>query len=262
MRNGLDRLVQKARFGGLFVLLALFAAQALAQDYEREKRWADSIVKTLMIGSAEWLQQKNGHRFLALYTEAEKPRGAAIIAHGRGWSPDFELYGTLRTRLAELGYTTLSIQLPVLPSTAILGLYVPLYPDARERFQLAVDFLKSKGHRNIAIVSHSLGATMANQYLIRTEDKSVGAWVFIGILQGLEEAFRIKIPVLDVFGSNDWTVTMWGAPERREQILQIPGSGQIEVQDAKHFFEDKEEELLKIVVVFLDKSFRVAPVAK
>ena len=262
MRNGLDRLVQKARFGGLFVLLTLVATSALAQDYDKEKRWADSIVKTLMIGSAEWLQQKNGHRFLALYTEAEKPRGAAIIAHGRGWSPDFELYGTLRTRLAELGYTTLSIQLPVLPSTAILGLYVPLYPDARERFQLAVDFLKAKGHRNIAIVSHSLGATMANQYLIRTEDKSVGAWVFIGILQGLEEAFRIKIPVLDVFGSNDWTVTMWGAPERREQILQIPGSGQIEVQDAKHFFEDKEEELLKIVVVFLDKSFRVAPVVK
>ena len=243
-------------------MLALFAAQALAQDYEREQRWADSIAKTLMIGSAEWLQQKNGHRFLALYTEAEKPRGAAIIAHGRGWSPDFELYGTLRTRLAELGYTTLSIQLPVLPSTAILGLYVPLYPDARERFQLAVDFLKAKGHRNIAIVSHSLGATMANQYLIRTEDNSVGAWVFIGILQGLEEAFRIKIPVLDVFGSNDWTVTMWGAPERRDQILQIPGSGQIEVQGAKHFFEDKEEELLKIVVAFLDKTFRVASVVK
>jgi alpha-beta hydrolase superfamily lysophospholipase len=262
LRNGLDRLVQKARFGGLFVLLALFAAQALAQDYEREKRWADSIAKTLMIGSAEWLQQKNGHRFLALYTEAEKPRGAAIIAHGRGWSPDFELYGTLRTRLAELGYTTLSIQLPVLPSTAILGLYVPLYPDARERFQLAVDFLKTKGHKNIAIVSHSLGATMANQYLIRTEDTSIGAWVYIGILQGLEEAYRIKIPTLDVFGSNDWTVTMWGAPERKAQLEHIPGSGQIEVPGAKHFFEDKEEELLKIVVTFLDRSFRVTPVAK
>jgi alpha/beta superfamily hydrolase len=55
---------------------------------------------------------------------------------------------------------------------------------------------------------------------------------------------------------------MWGAPERREQILQIPGSGQIEVQGAKHFFEGKEEELLKIVVAFLDKSFRVAPVVK
>ena len=261
LRSALDRVYRKARFGGLFVLLAL-ALPALAQDYEREKRWSDSIVKTLMIGSAEWLQQKSGHRFLALYAEAEKSRGAVIVAHGRGWSPDFELYGTLRTRLAELGYTTLSIQLPVLPSTAILGLYVPLYPDARERFQLAVDFLKAKGHRNIGIVSHSLGATMANQYLIRTEDTSVSAWVFIGIIQGLEESFRIRIPVLDVYGSKDWTVTVWGAPERKEQIQRIPGSGQVEVPDAKHFFEDKEEELLKIIVAFLDKSFRARPVEK
>ena len=241
-------------------MLAL-ALPALAQDYEREKRWADSIVETLMIGSAEWLQQKNGHRFLALYTEADKSRGAVIVAHGRGWSPDFELYGTLRTRLAELGYTTLSIQLPVLPSTAILGLYVPLYPDARERFQLAVDFLKAKGHKNIGIVSHSLGATMANQYLIRTEDTSVGAWVFIGIIQGLEESFRLKIPVLDVYGSNDWTVTMWGAPERKEQLRRIPGSRQVEVQGAKHFFEDREEELLKIIAVFLDQSIGKRSVA-
>jgi len=247
---------QKARFGGLFVVLALLApALAGAQDYEKEKRWADEIGKTLMVGEAVWLEQKNGHRFLALHTQAEKPRGAAIIAHGRGWSPDFELYGTLRTRIAEAGYTTLSIQLPVLPSTAILGLYVPLYPDARERFQLAVDFLKAKGYRNIAIVSHSLGATMANQYLIRTDDTSVGAWVFIGILQGLEEMYRIKIPVLDVFGSDDFTVTMWGADERRKQIEKNPASGQLMVKDAKHFFEGREDELVQIVVAFLDRSF-------
>jgi pimeloyl-ACP methyl ester carboxylesterase len=241
---------QKARLGGLFVLL--FSFSAFSQDYAREKRWVDDILPTLMVGSAQWLEQKNGHKFLALYTEAEKSRGAAIIAHGRGWSPDFELYGSLRTKLADEGYTTLSIQLPVLPSTAILGLYVPLYPDARERFQLAVDFLKSKGHKNIAIVSHSLGATMANQYLIRTDDTTVKAWVFIGILQGLEEMYRIKIPVLDVYGSNDWTVTMWGGPERKEQIMKNPGSGQIVVPGATHFFERREDELVKLLVGFLD----------
>jgi len=212
-----------------------------------------------MVGDAVWLTQKNGHRFLGLFVDVKNPKGTVIIAHGRGWSPDFELYGTLRTRLAEQGYATLSIQMPVLPSTAILGLYVPLYPDARERFQLAVDFLKGKGHKNIAIVSHSLGATMANQYLIRTDDTTVKAWVFIGILQGLEEMYRIKIPVLDVFGSNDWTVTMWGAPEREKQIRLNPGSAQVVVPDAKHFFEDREDELVKIVVAFLDKTLNVKP---
>lgn len=261
MRNSPLQGRQKARFGGLFVFACLFSLSfnSFCQDYEREKRWADDILPTLMIGDAVWLQQKNGHRFLGLFTEAKNPKGSVIIAHGRGWSPDFELYGTLRTRLAEQGYTTLSIQLPVLPSTAILGLYVPLYPDARERFQLAVDFLKGKGYKNIGIVSHSLGATMANQYLIRTDDDSVKAWVYVGILQGLEEMYRIKIPVLDVFGSNDWTVTMWGADERRKQILANPGSGQIMVPGAKHFFEGHEDELVRITVSFLNTVFKVKP---
>ena len=249
---------QEARLGGLFValLLAALSPPAAAQDYDKEKRWADDALKTLVVGEAAWLEQKNGHRFLALHTPAEKPRGAAIIAHGRGWSPDWELYGSLRAKIAEAGYTTLSIQLPVLPSTAILGLYVPLYPDARERFQLAVDFLKAKGYRNIAIVSHSLGATMANQYLIRTEDSTVKAWVFIGILQGLEEMYRIRIPTLDVYGSDDWSVTIYGAPEREKQLAKVPGSGQIMVPGAKHFFERQEDELVKIVAGFLDRTFK------
>ena len=242
---------------GLFALLVVaLVGPAGAQDYGREKRWADDILKTLVVGEALWLEQKSGHRFLGLFIDVKKPKGAVIVAHGRGWSPDFELYGTLRTQIAERGYATLSIQLPVLPSTAILGLYVPLYPDARERFQLAVDFLKAKGYKNIAIVSHSLGATMANQYLIRTDDKTVGAWVFVGIIQGLQEMFRIKIPTLDVYGSNDWTVTVWGAPERKAQLVAVPGSGQIMVEGAKHFFEDREDELVRIVVSFLDSVFR------
>ena len=112
-----------------------------------------------------------------------------------------------------------------------------------ERFQLAADFLKAKGYKNIAIVSHSLGATMANQYLIKTDDKTVKAWVFIGIINGLEEMFRIKIPVLDVFGSKDWEITQVGAYERKKQIMKIKGSDQIVVPDALHFFEGREDEL-------------------
>jgi alpha/beta superfamily hydrolase len=62
--------------------------------------------------------------------------------------------------------------------------------------------------------------------------------------------------VLDVFGGNDWTVTMWGADERRKQILANPGSGQIMVPEATHFFENREDELVRIIVAFLDRVFR------
>ncbi|MBS0336535.1 MAG: DUF3530 family protein [Proteobacteria bacterium] len=232
------------------------AAVAQAQDYAREKRWADDILATLVVGDAVWLAQANGHRFLGLYTEPAKPRGAIILAHGRGWSPDYELYGVLRTKLAEAGYTTLSIQLPVLDGTAKLVDYIQTYPDARERFQLAVDFLKAKGYKDIAIVSHSLGATMANQYLIKAPDPGVKAWVFIGIINGLEEMFRIKVPVLDIFGSRDWDVTRWGADERRAQILKIRGSQQVVVPEAEHFFEGREDALLQAITAFLAGSLR------
>jgi len=237
------------------VVLLMLSGAAVAQDYEREQRWADQILPSLMTGDAVWLQQKEGHKFLTLYTEAKNARGAVIVAHGRGWSPDYELYGMLRTKIAEAGYTTLAIQLPVLGGGAKIGDYIPTYGDARERFQLAADYLKAKGYKNIGIVSHSLGATMANQYLINTDDKTVKAWVFIGIINGLEEMFRIKIPVLDVFGSKDWEITQVGAYERKKQIMKIKGSDQIVVPEALHFFEGREDELTRIVVTFLDQVF-------
>jgi pimeloyl-ACP methyl ester carboxylesterase len=237
------------------LLLTLTLPAWAISDYTREKRWADQIVPGLMVGDAVWLEQGNGHKFLSLYTEAEKPRGALILAHGRGWSPDYELYGLLRTKLAEQGYTTLAIQLPVLGGGAKIGDYIATYPDAIERFRLAGKFLTDKGYSNVAIVSHSLGATMANQYLITVDSTPVKAWVFVGIINGLEEMFRIKIPVMDVFGGKDWEITQVGAYERKKQIDKVSGSEQVVVPDALHFFEGREDELVKIITGFLDRVF-------
>jgi pimeloyl-ACP methyl ester carboxylesterase len=248
----------KTLLGLLLIALALPAPIRCAwaiSDYDREKRWADQIVPSLMIGDAVWIQQAGGHKFLALYTEADKPRGALIVAHGRGWSPDYELYGMLRTKLAEHGYTTLAIQLPVLGGGAKIGDYIATYPDAQERFDLAAKYLLAKGYKNIGIVSHSLGATMANQYLINADKTPVKAWAFVGIINGLEEMFRIKIPVLDVFGSKDWEITQVGAYERKKQIDKVPGSEQVVVKDALHFFEGREDELVRILASFMDRVF-------
>ena len=250
-------------FKSLKNLRALFAAAlacacslVCAQDYEREARWAEQTLATLVVGDAVQIEQKNGHRFLGLYTRAAKPRGAVIIAHGRGWGPDFELYGVLRTMLADAGYSTLSIQMPVLPGTAKIGDYLPMFPDSTERFALAAEWLHGKGYKRVAIVSHSLGATMANQYLITTEKPAVDAWVFISIINGLEDMFRIKIPVLDVFGTLDWQVTRYGAEERRAQIVKIAGSDQVIIQGAEHFFEQQVDELTRVIVTFLGRVLR------
>jgi alpha/beta superfamily hydrolase len=62
--------------------------------------------------------------------------------------------------------------------------------------------------------------------------------------------------VLDIYGSKDWDVTVWGGPERKAQIEKNPKSAQVIVPDAKHFFEDREEQLAAEVVRFLDRAFR------
>jgi len=239
------------------VLAGLFLPTALAidLDYERETRWAEQILPSILVGDPVWIEQPNGHKFLAIYTEAEKPRGAIIVGHGRGWNPDFELYGILRMKLAEAGYTTLAIQLPVLGPGAKVGDYIPTYDDAAQRYDLAAHFLQKKGFKDIAIVSHSLGSTMANQYLIRSDNTPIKAWVFISIINGLQEMFRIKIPVMDVYGSEDWVITQVGGYERKQQIMKVPGSRQVVIKDAPHFFEGKEDELTQVVVDFLDSIF-------
>ena len=238
------------------VALACACGPAVAQDYEREARWANETLAALMVGEAVQIEQKNGHRFLGLYTRAARPRGALIIAHGRGWGPDFELYGVLRTTLAEAGYSTLSIQLPVLPGTAKIGDYLPMFPDSTERFTLAAGWLHAKGYKQVAIVSHSLGATMANQYLISAPEPAVDAWVFISIINGLEDMFRIKIPVLDVYGTLDWQVTRYGGEERRAQILKVPGSEQVVIEGAEHFFERRTDELARVIANFLGRVMK------
>ena len=236
--------------------LLIVGASAQAQDYAREERGTEETLASLLVGDAVLLEQKNGHRFLTLYTPAAKERGAVVIAHGRGWSPDYDLYSDLRSQLAEAGYSTLSIQMPVLPSTAKLGEYLTIFPDSDERLALAIGWLRARGASKVAIVSHSLGATMANHYLIHAADPGVDAWVYLSIINGLEDMFRIKVPVLDVFGSQDWDVTRFGADERKAQIGRIAGSQQVIMAGAQHFYEGKREALTTIIVGFLDRVLK------
>lgn len=225
----------------------------VSSDYGREQRWADEILPTLVVGEPVYLAQANGHRFLALYTPAKEPKAAVLIAHGRGWSPDWGLYGVLRVALADAGYTTLAIQMPVLDAGGKLEAYLHLFDEANERLALGTAFLESKGYGRIGIVSHSLGARMSNEFLTGHPPDSIKAWVSISIINGLQNTQWVKVPMLDIFGEKDWNGVLNGAPERERLIRAIPGSAQVEVPAADHFFEGHEDALVKEVRAFLDR---------
>ena len=243
----------------LFLISALLISTAgFAQaDNAREQRWADEITPGLVVGDAVYLAQKSGHKFLAIYTQAAQPRAAVITVHGMGVHPDWALIGTLRSGLSDQGYATLSVQMPVLATDAKADAYPPLFPEAAERLHAAVAFLKAKGHRKIAIASHSLGSPMSNYFLVSTPDHGVTAWISIGIVpSGFAEPGKLRLPVLDIYGEHDFPQVLQQAEARASALRTLRGSAQIEVAGADHYFGGSERELVRQERQFLDQKFK------
>jgi pimeloyl-ACP methyl ester carboxylesterase len=210
-----------------------------------------------VVGDAIYLAQKQaGHKFLAIYTEAPNARAAVIVVHGMGVHPDWALIGALRSGLAEVGYSTLSVQMPVRAATGLGEEYPGLFPDAAGRLQAAVEFLKSKGYGKIALVAHSMGARMSNYFLARSP-AGIDAWVAIGISNGdYTNVSQLNVPILDIYGERDFPQVLQKAAARETVLRRLKGSAQIEVAGADHYFAGKEDELVKQVRQFLDRRFR------
>ncbi len=221
-----------------------------AADYDREKKWADEILPSVLTGDPVYLEQADGHKFLSLYTQADKARTAVILVHGIGVHPDWGLIGALRQRLADAGYTTLSVQMPVLKADAKGDDYVPSFDLAAQRLQQSVAWLKGKGYGRIALVSHSLGCRMTYRYLSGSPDPSVAVWVAISA-PGSEDFARLQQTIFDVYGDNDLAHVIKNAPTRARALIR-PGSAQSRIAGADHFFEGKDEALFNAVRVFLD----------
>ena len=260
------------RFGRVRAVLTvgalLFAGTCFAQpgyardgnnapDYAREKRWADEVTSGIVVGDAVYLTQKSGHKFLAIYADVAQARAAVITVHGQGVHPDWGLTGSLRSGLADHRYATLSAQMPVLAADALREDYQELFPDAAERLQAAVAFLKAKGHRKIAIACHSLGARMCNYYLTGTPDNGIDAWVSVSISNGQFAApGNLNMPILDIYGERDFALVLQQAAARAAVLRTHKGSAQIEVAGADHYFAGSEGELVKQVRQFLDQRLK------
>lgn len=248
----------------VFLFLAVMAS-AYASDIEREQRLASEIVDSIMDGEALRLTAGE-HEFLSIFMESDSdtPLGAAIILHGRGYHPNWaDVVYPLRTGLPQHGWHTLAIQLPVLPADAKYYDYVPLFPEAFPRIEAAIDFLKLKGIENIVLIAHSCGAHMAMAWLEHTHNNDISAYIGIGMgatdfKQPMLKPFaldKLNIPVLDIYGANEFPAVIKMAPERLAKIRQAghPKSAQRIVANANHYFTDQGEPLLNEIANWLDQ---------
>jgi pimeloyl-ACP methyl ester carboxylesterase len=233
------------------------AGRALcAADYAREARLAQEIAPTIVVGDPVYLKTGKQPRILALYTEATPPaiaKAAVIVVHGLGLHPDWGLINGLRTGLAEAGISTLSVQMPVLAADAPREQYATLFQEAGERFAAAVAFLRERGAERIAIVSHSMGASMAAAYLQTSPSAKLAAWVPIGMLIPFDS--RPAMPVLDVIAERDFPQVRDIAPKRAASLPRDACSKQVVIAGTDHYMENRQKELVAAAVPFLARAF-------
>ena len=251
----------------LIIGFSLLFGVSNASDMQKEKRWANQVVDSIMVGDAEWLKVGKS-KILSLYTEhsSEKAQGGAIIVHGVGVHPNWDqIIRPVRSQLPEYGWSTLSVQMPVLVNDAKESEYATLFNEIAPRLNAAVKSLKAKGINNIVIIGHSLGATMAAYYLRKHPDKSIKALVAIGstgshfkdksknYFKSLE---TIKLPILDIFGTIDLPEVMQGAEKKKALAKKFGNTKytQIKISGANHFFDNKEDILIKRVRGWLTKN--------
>lgn len=235
------------------VLGVASAGQAHTQDFEREARWRAEVVPGLVAGDAVDIPGPGGRAFLGLLTLAGTTADPAkatllVIVHGVGVHPDHGIIGKLRMDLADQGFATLAIQMPVLASEAPPDHYEPLFANAAERIASAAAWARSQGYQDLVLVSHSLGSRMSNAYFDGTTSPGFRAWVALGLGAPYSSRFAQapRIPVLDVYGERDLDPVLKSAPAR-ERVASASGGRQQRIAGTDHFYAGQEAELVSLI---------------
>ena len=236
---------------------------------DKEKRWQQQIVPSIVVGEALKLKA-NGIEFLALFAEpsTEKAKGAVILLHGGGVHPAWpDVIEPLRMELPDQGWYTLSLQMPILGNDANDAQYSPLFPEVPGRIQAGVDFLKSKGIKEIVLAGHSMGASMAGYYLITNKDPAIRGFIIISnsfgapgdqYLDNIENFKKLKnIQVLDIHGSEDLKPVLTASALRKQIGPKILGNQyhSFQIKGADHLYHEQTDELVRQITNWLNDNF-------
>lgn len=197
---------------------------------------------------------------------AEMPKGeylvgknsttAVILAHGRGQGPDSHVVSPLRNNInKELGFHTLSLQMPVLSSAKYLD-YAPTFPDAFKTIQAAIDYLTTeKGVKRIYLMGYSMGARMTTAFLVERPTPVIVGYIGVGLLEGggkpldaNQNLAGIRLPVIDIFA--DKTPLDLKSAENRRSLVS-DAFKQVKISGADHSFRGYDDQIVQAVIGWL-----------
>ncbi len=223
-------------------------------DFAKEQRWFEQVSDFIIDGDVEMLPV--GHReIFSIYTEADEnsKKRAIIVIHGLGGHPDWEqIVQPVRVEMTQYGWSTLSVQMPVLASGIGGKEYLPLFKDVAPRMEAAIKFLKDNGMEEIVLVSHSLGSSMSAYYLAHNPNSIISKFVAVGFGDASNVA-KITIPVLDLYGADDLPFVLNSAQARANEAKKAGNKAykQVVVDGAGHFFNGKNAELIERINTWL-----------
>ena len=238
------------------VIVLVMTGSAVASDLEKEQRWRDEVEDLIMDGESIDLMVDDRAIFSIFTEAATDSRLGMIVVHGTGIHPDWEqVVQPIRVEMAEAGWHTLSIQIPILHNDAEYEEYAAIYPEVPGRLKAAERFMKEKGVETLLIVAHSQGATMASYYLSRHTSDAKGL-IAIGMgatqkdshVNSAESLKKITIPVLDLYGDDDLPGVLETVEARKAGAAHNTRYSQQVIEGANHFFDGVDDELISAVV--------------
>ncbi len=190
----------------------------------------------------------------------QKNKNAILYLHGRGLNPNEQnLAHPIRTKMSDV-FNTYSIQLPVLKKDSSYYEYTGIFYDSDERIKAAVNNILSI-NEELTIIAHSCGVHMLMSYIRKnTLSPHIKSIILIGSGavdkgQKLLSPYpynKISVPVMDIYGENDFSLVLKRSKDRLKYIKEISTSSiQVEMKLSNHYHEDNSNEIIDQVKKWL-----------
>jgi predicted alpha/beta-hydrolase family hydrolase len=259
----------------VFLLSLMLNGQLAAEDIQeqsREQQIAEKLAGTVDTDEIIKLKASSG-RFIGLYKSASSgevsklrdTNGVVILVHGMGAHPDWpDVISPLRIQLTDLGWSTFSIQMPILSPEESVAEYGKTLAVASSRIRAAIEYLHAWEMEPIILLGYSFGAAQTVSYLANNKHENVAAFVSVSMLaqkfiKPRLDVFKfigeINIPMLDIYGEEDLEDVRRGIDDRRLAASKNSNTAfqQLELRQAGHNYLGAEKALAEQIHVWLQQ---------
>jgi hypothetical protein len=242
-----------------FLLLIQYVNSSIASDIQNEQYWKRTISENLKIG--EPIELKAGEQpFFGIYTKQNrlKQRGSAIIIHGKAEHPNWnEVIRPLRTQLADYGWNTLSIQMPIRNKPLKTKEDIEKFnQQGTLRLDNTLVYLKDKKTPSIFLITHGENAEIALSYIKDNPKHIIDGLVFVSMplkmahkQKSIELLELLVLPVLDIYAGKDLETVTLTAKERHSAAKRGGNADYLQqcINNADFSYDNQVQTLIKRV---------------